>query len=535
MTEASWETAVRATVSTLWEQPIVGMGAAHRLERVRNQYRSQRHREVSLEPQSCVLVAIRDHGLQNTGPHLQVPWMTARVQTLLVSSSNESYTEIIWKQVADNPADIVVLQGVSMPLAIAGLLYKLTWGALVLVESSQPEESHRQAHSQLTIDELKMRLGGLPKPLPAHSPEWMAIALHSIHRFDGSYEDFIHKSPAHCIEQNWHEIDGGLLNSLESLAPRLASPLMAARYWKFNLRKNDWQYQEKKNRVRDLVSIVIPVYGDSTELDGCLHSLREHRGHYEWEVIAVMNDESPQNCDIITKHSSNDPRIRAIWPRENMQFALGSNLGFSASKGEYLVCMNNDCRARKGWLDELIKPLEGTDVAATQPRLLREDGTVQCLGVVFHEGQNIGYPLYQGLSPKMRCTQVSHKLQALTGACLAIRARDFARVQGFDCRYINSQEDIDLCLRLIELRGYRYCLSVGSSEVIHKEGRSPGRYGHKLWSRHQFARRWSGRIEADDAKIYAEDGMEIERLIADRSNITAEGIGVSKVQFKTRP
>ena len=113
-----------------------------------------------------------------------------------------------------------------------------------------------------------------------------------------------------------------------------------------------------------------------------------------------------------------------------------------------VVFLNNDCRVQHGWLEALLAPLADPAVAAVQPRLLKPNGTVQCLGVVFRQGQTLGYPLYAGLDGGLACCQQEHRLQALTGACLAVRSGDFAAVQGFDAGFLNSQEDVDLCLRL---------------------------------------------------------------------------------------
>ena len=77
------------------------------------------------------------------------------------------------------------------------------------------------------------------------------------------------------------------------------------------------------------------------------------------------------------------PASKAVWPGENVQFALGCNLGFAASCGERVVFLNNDCRVQAGWLEALLAPLADPAVAAVQPRLLKPDGAVQCLGVVF--------------------------------------------------------------------------------------------------------------------------------------------------------
>ena len=282
--------------------------------------------------------------------------------------------------------------------------------------------------------------------------------------------------------------DGRMINALESLHHPISSPLMAHRYRQWSERRIDWQALQQRERDPQLVSIVVPVYGDPAELDGCLESVRQAAGSWRWELIAVMNDDAADSRAVLERHAQADGRIRAVWPGENVQFALGCNLGFEASRGERLVFLNNDCRVQSGWLEALIAPLNDPAVAAVQPRLLKPDGTVQCLGVVFPEGQALGEPLYAGLDGGLPCCNREHQVQAVTGACMGLRAKDFAIRHGFDSRYLNSQEDIDICLQLRDIPGRQMCLSTSTTTVTHKESVAPARFCHAYWSRLHFRR-----------------------------------------------
>lgn len=313
-------------------------------------------------------------------------------------------------------------------------------------------------------------------------------------------------------------VDGRMINALESLMPAISSPLMAQRYRRWSEQRIDWQALQKLERDPELVSIVVPVYGDPAELDGCLASLQQAHTNWRWELIAVMNDAADDSKDVISRYQQTDDRIKALWPEENLQFALGCNLGFSAAQGSWIVFLNNDCRVRSGWLDSLISPLllDGS-VAGVQPRLLKPDGSVQSLGVVFREGQTLGYPLYGGLDGQLLCTLKDHHLQALTGACLALRALDIAAVHGFNASFLNSQEDVDLCHRVLALPERRVFLSIASITIEHREGVSPGRFNHVAWSRLRFHLRWRGFIRSDDLAIYCADGMELVTWNSDKS------------------
>lgn len=327
-------------------------------------------------------------------------------------------------------------------------------------------------------------------------------------------------------------VDGQQLTVLESLAPELASPLMAQRYSHWSERRINWPALRQSERDPVLVSVVVPVYGDPAELDGCLQALRQAATSIAWEVVAVMNDASTESQAVLTAHQQADRRIRAVWPGENVQFALGCNLGFAASRGERLVFLNNDCRVDAGWLEALLAPLADAGVAATQPRLLKPDGTVQCLGVVFRDRQTLGYPLYNGLDGELSCCRHDHQLQAVTGACLALRAGDFAAVRGFDASFINGQEDVDLCLRLLELPDRQVCVSTTATSIVHSESVAPGRFRHTRWSRMCFVQRWWGQIQPDDLAIYRRDGLEVVEWREDAREYCRDGIGAGRPSLR---
>lgn len=527
-----WRRAIEAYADMLWSQPLIGMSTAYLLETSRRKYLQARLQHLRGYPND--IHTMRAACEDSSGRcDLNYGSTTVKPESVLIIPAKLPDTmEWCWKQAARKPADCIILQGKSMPLVIIGLAYKLLWGAAVLVEESEASDDREANLSPISLDQLKLEMSGLPDPQDLLQIEWRRLALDLIKRFDGSIgrnEDL----PLHNIAQKPRRaVDGAQLNSLEGVSRHMASPLMAARFWRWNQQMINWQELESHERDEKLVSIVIPSYGHPRELETCLSSLKNSRSQTKWETVVVMNDCTNANREVVQRHSRDDQRIRAVWPGENLQYALGCNLGFVATTGNVLLLLNNDCRVSDGWLDALVAPLIDKEVAATQPRLIKADGTVQSLGVVFNANQTLGYSLYAGVPATLPCVQRPHRLQALTGACLAMRAKDFARVRGLDCRYINSQEDIDLCLRLVRLPGRRYCLSCPDSVVVHGEGRAPGRYNHSIWSRNQFVRRWEQRISPDDVDIYTYDNVTLATFKLDRMEYQRSGIGAGRARFQ---
>lgn len=258
-------------------------------------------------------------------------------------------------------------------------------------------------------------------------------------------------------------------------------------------------------RARDLVSIVIPVHGQPELTAACLSSLYETDAGCKFELVLVDNGSDPATAALLERCASTHANARLLRNWENLNFALGCNFGFAASKGSTIVFLNNDTRVRAGWLRALVAPLADAAVGAVQPKLLFPDGTIQTFGTVVAERSHVPYELYRGMHGDAPHLRKPRTLAMISGACLAIRAEDFAALHGFDPVFINGQEDNDLCLRLKAQLG-KSCSVEPSSVVIHHEGGTPGRGRFAYSNRQAFVSRWKDRLIADDKAIYREDG-----------------------------
>ena len=76
------------------------------------------------------------------------------------------------------------------------------------------------------------------------------------------------------------------------------------------------------------------------------------------EVIVVDNASHNEEADTISKRLS---QVKVIKSKKNLGFAGGNNLGIKASKGKYILLINNDTYFREYNIDILIKRLEASD------------------------------------------------------------------------------------------------------------------------------------------------------------------------------
>lgn len=286
-------------------------------------------------------------------------------------------------------------------------------------------------------------------------------------------------------------------------------PQATLRRQAMNLAAVAWPAGAAATRDRGRVSIVIPVYGQLQLTVQCVDSVVSFTPAGTFDIVVVDNGSDAQTREGLAALAARHPStVTLLRLEENTGFALGCNLGFARTYGSTVIFLNNDTLVTAGWLPPLCKALERDEVGAAQPLLLYPDGKVQCMGVVFSDRSVIGYPLYQGLQPRQPWAGRSRFLQAVTGACMAVRAEDFVALRGFDPVFTNGQEDVDFCLRLAQLTGRRGWLAA-DSVVIHLEGRSSGRYDNTVSNRRTLKARHGWWIVADDQAHYRADGLVV--------------------------
>lgn len=288
-------------------------------------------------------------------------------------------------------------------------------------------------------------------------------------------------------------------------------------------------------RDQDLASIVIPIHGQPELTDACLTSLFAVDAGHRFEIVLVDNGSDAATAALLDRWATR-PGVTLVRNWENLNFALGCNLGFAATRGAHVVFLNNDTQVRPGWFRALIAPLADQTIGAVQPKLLYPDGAIQSFGTVIGPHGLLPYELYKGQPGDAPHVSRPRRLNMVTAACVALRATDFCRLHGFDPLYINGQEDNDLCLRLRTQLG-KACLVEPASIVIHHEGGTPGRGRFAHANRRLFVQRWKDELRPDDAQIYAEDGFAAARYTPDVVEWATEGIAAFRpvIERATRP
>jgi GT2 family glycosyltransferase len=148
-------------------------------------------------------------------------------------------------------------------------------------------------------------------------------------------------------------------------------------------------------QTRATTSVVVVNWNGGELLQDCLRSLIEDAGdRTDVELVLVDNASADGSVE---RAEQLFPSVQVVRRSENGGFAAGANEGVRVSTGEFVVLINNDARAERGFLTAIVEPMvaaEGADVAAVTGRVelaarYRPAGTADGAsdGLVGHDGR----------------------------------------------------------------------------------------------------------------------------------------------------
>lgn len=99
--------------------------------------------------------------------------------------------------------------------------------------------------------------------------------------------------------------------------------------------------REGRQKVENLVSIVLPVYNGERYLASAIESVL-NQTYQNIELILVNDCSTDSTEEIIQSYASKDPRIVYLKNEVNLKLPASLNRGFSAAKGQYLTWTSDD-------------------------------------------------------------------------------------------------------------------------------------------------------------------------------------------------
>jgi GT2 family glycosyltransferase len=141
-----------------------------------------------------------------------------------------------------------------------------------------------------------------------------------------------------------------------------------------------------------MVSVIIVTIGAKDFINSCLGSL-QIQTHLPYEIIIIDNSCMP---DFSRKIRKLYPSVTVHSQEENLFYAVSLNKGIELSKGEFILCLNDDVVLDKEFIREALKALMiNNRIGMVSGKILRQDKkTLDSTGLflsIYRTAQERGY------------------------------------------------------------------------------------------------------------------------------------------------
>jgi GT2 family glycosyltransferase len=214
---------------------------------------------------------------------------------------------------------------------------------------------------------------------------------------------------------------------------------------------------EENNKV----SIIVVNWNGERFLNDCLGALSDQT-HANCEIILVDNGSS-DNSVCLTREKFPQVKIAAL--KENKGFTGGNAAGLEVAQGRYIALVNNDARADKTWLENLLQPmLRERRIGICASKLIFENSlTINSAGDGLTTGA-VGFNRGLGKDPAL--FNGADLVFSACGAAVLYRRQMLDEIGFLDDEFFLYDEDTDLSFRA-QLAGWK-CAYVPSAAVFHR-------------------------------------------------------------------
>ena len=206
----------------------------------------------------------------------------------------------------------------------------------------------------------------------------------------------------------------------------------------------------------------------------CLQSVYHETHDTDFEIIVTDNNSKDGSVQAIREKF---PEVVIIENQKNAGFTEANNQSLVISRGEYILCLNPDCKVLDGAIDKMVKYMDARpEVGILGSRLLNGDGSLQPSARNFITAKNL---LLQHVVPwKMFPKRWAGKyvleywdhsytreVDWIIGASLMIRRKCVEDIGLKDQRYFIFHEDNDWCWQARK-KGWKVVF-LPEAEIIH--------------------------------------------------------------------
>ncbi|MBI5849282.1 MAG: glycosyltransferase [Nitrospirae bacterium] len=202
---------------------------------------------------------------------------------------------------------------------------------------------------------------------------------------------------------------------------------------------------QHRETIKGLTSIVILTFNQLEYTKKCLKSIRKHTPEPH-EIIFVDNGSTDGTVKWLGRLVKENKKYVLIQNETNLGFAKGCNQGIEASKGEYILLLNNDVIVAKDWLSGLIECLTSApDTGIVGPMTNNISGPQQVTSSDYRSADHLDEYAAQ-FRQKNRYRRIP--LRRIVGFCMLFRRSLAGNIGLLDESFGSGNfEDDDYCLR----------------------------------------------------------------------------------------
>lgn len=219
------------------------------------------------------------------------------------------------------------------------------------------------------------------------------------------------------------------------------------------------------------------------------------RLNVDYEVI--IGDTGTSDVDVLDYYHRVSGKVTIV-EGLNYHFSQNNNLlAHRHAKGRFVGFLNNDIVLQDmDFLNSIENLFDDIEIGIVGGKLLYPDGKIQHGGVFFFEdGGHRGFPYHRlhGQIDQGQLTDMVEEVPAVTGAFLFCRRHEFLEFGGFDAKYAEESQDIDLCLKL--RRAGKKVMFLNSPNIIHIENGTRHKGSENGDDRQYYLNRWGAFVE----------------------------------------
>ena len=237
-----------------------------------------------------------------------------------------------------------------------------------------------------------------------------------------------------------------------------------------------------ERRARELTSVVVVAADSGPLLGACIESVLATAAPIE--ILLVDNASADGQVDAVAAAHAQEPRLRVLRNANNRGFGPACNQAAAVAHGDVLVFLNPDCRVQPDTIAHLRAALADAHdglIGATIRSPSGELGRgVRRRDPLFTRllASMTGFSRWESRWPSLQGIEIGapppatglERVDAVSGACMALTARVFDELDGFDEGYFLHFEDLDLCRRTRDA-GYGVFVA-GDISIVHAQGSS---------------------------------------------------------------